>query len=187
MPRPPRLLVPDGVYHVTSRGNRRQRIFLADRDYRRFLRDLGIVAKRHRWRVHTYCLMPNHFHLLVQTPDADLSTGMQALKGGYAQWFNRRHNFDGHLFQGRFYAGLVESNWHVLELARYIVLNPVRAGLVRHVGEWPWSSYRAFIGKAPRPRFLETSWVLSQFGREPKRAREAYARFVADGLPRAPP
>jgi REP element-mobilizing transposase RayT len=135
MPRARRILVEHGIYHVFSRGNRRQPIFLDERDFARFLEFLDEVVARYGWIVHAYCLMPNHYHLLVETPEANLSEGMHRLGFLYAQWFNRRHDVDGHLFQGRFGARLVESNYHLLETARYIVLNPVRAGLCRHAGD----------------------------------------------------
>src|SRR5262249_23295982 len=127
MPRPPRLAPPGGIFHITSRGNRRQVIFFDDDDRRWFIRLLDRAVGRFRWKCHAYCLMDNHLHLLVETPDENLSQGMQWLLGRYAQDFNWRHGFDGHLFQGRFKSQRVQSNWHLIELGRYIVLNPVRA------------------------------------------------------------
>jgi REP-associated tyrosine transposase len=131
--------------------------------------------------------MDNHVHLLIETPDENLSAGMQWLLGRFAQDFNWRHGFDGHLFQGRFRSKLVESNWHLIELGRYIVLNPVRAKMRRHAGDWPWSSYRAAVGRAPRPAFLQLEWLLSQFGSTAEAARAAYQRFVSEGAARASP
>ena len=170
-----------------ARGNRRQAIFTEDGDYQRFLTFLGREIERRGWRCHAYCLMPNHFHLLVEIGKADLSEGMQRVKGGYAQWFNRRHELDGHLFQGRFKAVAIASTWHLLEVSRYIVLNPVRAGLCRHPGAWRWSSYRAMVGAARKPSFLTLDRLLEHFGAELKRARAAFAAFVADAarLPHA--
>ena len=141
---------------------------------------LGTVVQRRGWRCHAYCLMPNHYHLLVETPRPDLSKGMQYLNARYAEWFNWRHELDGHLFQGRFHSVLVESDWHLLELARYLVLNPVRAGLCDTPVQWAWSSYGAVLGTIPRPPFLTLEWLLGRFGSEPTRARAAFARFVAD-------
>src|SRR6266566_5664240 len=181
MPRPPRLQAAGATYHVTTRGNRKQEIFVDDRDRLRFLQLLEQVVEVLDWRCHTYCLMTNHYHLLVQTPEADISSGMHRLNGVYARWFNWRHGYEGHLFERRFHDVLVEGHAHLLELTRYIVLNPVRAGLVRTAGEWRWSSYNAMIGKRPRPAFLTTSWVLSLFCDDPKRARELYAEFVEAG------
>lgn len=185
MPRPPRIQVAGGIYHVTARGNRKQPIFLDERDRQQFLTILGLVISRRRWRCHAYCLMPNHFHVVVETPDPDLSDGMRALNGAYAQWFNRRHGLSGHLFQGRFHAVLVETDWHLLELSRYVVLNPVRANLCRDAGAWRWSSYRASVGAGRRPAFLTTDWVLEHFGQAPEQARAAFRRFVQEAPQKA--
>ena len=137
MARPLRLEYEGAVYHVTSRGNARDEIFLGDVDRAQFLETLGDAIRRHGWICHAYCLMTNHYHLLIETPEAGLSRGMQLLNGVYTQWFNRRHQRVGHLFQGRFKAVLVEKESHLLELARYVVLNPVRAGMVRSVRDCP--------------------------------------------------
>jgi REP element-mobilizing transposase RayT len=182
MARPLRIAPPGGIFHVTARGNRRQEIFFDDRDRLRFLEMFGTAVSRHDWRCHAYCLMPNHFHLMIETPAGDISAGMQRLNGGYAQWFNRRHEFDGHLFQSRFYSVLLESNWHLLELSRYIVLNPVRARLCRDPAEWRWSSYRAYMALARRPEFLTVDWLLEQFGSDSQRARTVFRRFVGEAL-----
>ena len=124
--------------------------------------------------------MPNHYHLVVETPRADISRGMQRLNSGHAAWFNRRHGVGGHLFQGRFHAVLVESTAHLLELVRYLALNPVRGGLCRHPGGWRWSSYQAMTGAQRAPRFLTVNSILRNFGDEPARARERFADFVLD-------
>jgi putative transposase len=181
MPRSPRLQAPGATYHVTTRGNRKQAIFVDTRDRLRFLQLLGQVVELLEWRSHSYCLMTNHYHLLIQTPGADISRGMQRLNGIYAKWFNWRHDFSGHVFERRFHDELVEGHAHLLELTRYIVLNPVRAGLEQTAGEWHWSSYNATIGRRPRPTFLTTNWVLSLFSEDPTRARELYAEFVQAG------
>ena len=182
MARPLRIAPPGGVLHLTARGNRRQEIFFDDRDRRRFLSMLGVAVSRHGWRCHAYCLMPNHFHLMIETPTGDISAGMQTLNGGYAQWFNRRHRFDGHLFQSRFHSVLLESTWHLLEVSRYIVLNPVRARLCGDPAEWGWSSYRALMALVPSPEFLTVDWLLQQFGADPGSARIAFRRFVGEAL-----
>ena len=169
------------VYHVTSRGNARETIFRDDVDRDRFLEILGDVVARYGWICHAYCLMTNHYHLLIETPGANLSHGMQLLNGVYTQWFNRRHKRVGHLFQGRFKAILVEKESHLLELARYIVLNPVRAKMARTVRDWRWSSYRATSGQSDVPKFLTVDWILSQFGPDRSRAVHAYRRFVREG------
>src|SRR2546423_2819413 len=181
MPRSPRLQAPGTTYHLTTRGNRRQEIFTDTRDRLRFLQLLGQVVDLLGWRCHAYCLMTNHYHLLVQTLEADISSGMHRLNGVYAKWFNWRHDYAGHLFERRFHDELVEGHAHLLELTRYIVLNPVRAGITRTAGTWRWSSYDATVGKRQQPPFLTTSWVLSLFNDDPNRARELYADFVAAG------
>jgi hypothetical protein len=129
--------------------------------------------------------MTSHYHLVVATPDTNLSKGMRQLNGVYTQQFNRRHGLVGHLFQGRFKAILVERDAYLLELARYLVLNPVRAGMVSDASAWPWSSYRRLVGLAAAPVRLETDWVLGQFGSERRSAQERYARFAAEGLGQA--
>ena len=154
MARPLRVEYEGAVYHVTSRGNAREDIFLDNRDRSRFLEMLGDVVARYGWICHAYCLMTNHYHLLIETPEANLSRGMHLLNGVYTQWFNRRHKRVGHLLQGRFKAILVEKESHLLELARYIVLNPVRAKMVRSVRDWPWDSYRATSDQSDVPEFL---------------------------------
>lgn len=185
MPRLPRPLIPDGLYHVTTRGNRGQSIVLEDRDCEFFLFLLGNVVDQLGWKVHAYCLMTNHYHLLIETPDADISVGMQLLNGQYAQGFNRRHAYEGHLFERRFAARVVESDWHLLEVTRYIVLNPVRAGLCSHPAEWRWSSYRATVKRARRPRFLSLE-LLGMFGSNLEGAVAAFEQFVMAGLARPP-
>jgi putative transposase len=141
MPRPPRVQIAGATYHVTSRGNRRQSIYHDDDDRRWFLKVRDCVVARWNWRLHAYCLMGNHFHLLVETPEPNLSAGMQRLKSEYATYFNERHSFDGHLFKQRFDSRLIETDEHRSEALRYIALNPVRAGLCEHPSEWPWSSF----------------------------------------------
>jgi putative transposase len=128
--------------------------------------------------------MPNHVHLVVRTRLPNIAQGMQRLNGMYAQFFNERHGFSGHLWQGRYGARMIETESHALEVARYVVLNPLRAGLCAHPADWPWSSYRATAGLAPRPRFLDTAWTLRYFSARPATARAAYVAFVAE---RAPP
>ena len=178
MARRPRFELDDGIYHVTARGNRKQAIFGDDHDRAEFIALLGQVVASHRWRCASYCLMRNHFHLLIDGDREGLSNGMRYLNGVYAQRFNRRHQLTGHLFQDRFYAGLVESDWHLLELGRYIALNPVRAGICAIAAEWPWSSYNALTGAVPAPPCLSVDWLLSHFGCDRVQARTRYARFV---------
>lgn len=169
------------VYHVASRGQERSSIFQYSEDRKAFLKILGSVARDHGWLVHGYCLLGNHYHLLVETPSPNLSLGMRALNGRYTQKFNRRHRRSGHLFEGRYRAVLVQKQSHLLELHRYLVLNPVRARLVRSPGDWPWSNYRATVGRSVPPDWLEVDWTLGQFGTRRSLAREQYRRFVLAG------
>ena len=148
MSRPPRIEVANGIYHVVARGNERRLIFVDDIDRERFLELLGGVAERYRWLVLSYCLMGNHYHVLVQTIGPNLARGMRQLNGVYAQWFNRRHVRVGHLFEGRYKAVLVQEGEHFERALRYVVRNPVRAGLTRCVDEWRWTSHGAMVGAA---------------------------------------
>lgn len=151
------------------------------RDRLRFLQLVEHAVINLGWRCHSYCLMTNHYHVLVQTPGGDISTGMHRLNGVYAKWFNWRHGFEGHLFERRFRDVLVEGDAQLLELARYIVLNPVRAGLTLNARDWRWSSYGEIVGERQQPAFLSVSWLLSLFAKDPNRARDLYAAFVAAG------
>ena len=182
MARPLRIEYPGAVYHVTSRGNARRKIYLDDDDREMFLATLAWVVERFGWICHSYCLLGNHFHLLIETPKPNLSLGMRQLNGVYTQRFNRRHKKAGHLFQGRFKAILVERDSYLLELARYIVLNPVRAKMVNRPEHYAWSSYRPTLGTAPVPAGLTIDWVLSQFARTKPVARKRYAAFVREGV-----
>ena len=186
VPRRPRSIVPNGAYHVTTRGNRRLPIFIDDRDRRFFLGLLAVICSRRHWSCRGYCLMSNHYHVVVATPDADLSAGMQVLNGEYAHYFNLVHGAVGHLFQARFHAVLVESDPHLAELSRYLALNPVRAGLARVAREWRWSSYAAIAEGRPSPAFVDVQAILGLFGRNRERARASFVRFVEDGGPTLP-
>lgn len=181
MARPLRVEFPGAVYHVTSRGNARQDIVADDRDRATVLTLLGHVIDRFGWLCHAYCLMDNHYHLLIETPQPNLSRGMRQLNGRYTQAFNRRHHRIGHLFQGRFTAILVEKEAHLLELCRYVVLNPVRAKVVTHPRLWTWSSYRGTAGETTGPVWLSTEWILAQFGKRHREAQFRYRQFVAEG------
>lgn len=181
MARPLRLEFEGAVYHLTTRGSERSAIFRGDRDRDQFLEMLGRIVEEERWTLHGYCLMGNHYHLLLETPLGNLSAGMRNLNGRFTQWFNLRHRRTGHLLEGRFKGILVEKEAHLLELARYLVLNPVRARMAKHPGEWPWSNYRATAGLLAPPSWLEVDWTLSQFAKGRETAREAYRKFVAQG------
>lgn len=181
MARPLRLDFPGALHHVTARGNARQDIFFTASDRRLFLDNLGQVCERLGWICYAYCLLDNHYHILVETPNAGLARGMRQVNGVYTQYVNRAHDRVGHLFQGRYSSILVHKDSDLLELCRYIVLNPVRAGLVGEPGAHPWSSYGATASTEPCPEWLHADWVLSQFGGERRTARARYRRFVAEG------
>ena len=184
MARPLRLEFSGALYHVTARGNERRDIFLGNQDDDRIalLQTLGQVCERFQWLIHAYCLMTNHYHLLVETPDANLSKGMRQLNGVYTQYVNRTHGRVGHLFQGRYKAILVDKESYLLELARYVVLNPVRAHIVARPEDWPWSSYRAMVGNCEPPSFLAVDGLLRFFGKNRSIAVADYRRFVAEGM-----
>ena len=187
MARPLRIEFPGGLYHVTSRGDRREDIYLCDADRQRWVDLLGEVCTRFNWFCHAYCLMDNHFHIVVETVDGNLSAGMRQLNGVYTQWHNRTHNREGHVFQGRFKAIMVQREAYLLELARYVVLNPVRAGMCNMPEDWPWSSYRMMQGQATSgqtstPPWLQRNWVLSQFGSNLQTAERAYVDHVRAGM-----
>jgi len=177
MSRPLRIEYPGALYHLTARGNSRDDIFLDDDDRHSFLRMFGQEIEQQGWLCYAYCLMDNHYHLLVETPDGNLVCGMRRLNGRYTQGFNRRHGHVGHVFQGRYKSILVEKDAYLFELSRYIVLNPVRAGMVETPESYPWSSYRSSIGLAVSPPWLASQQLMKYFGGE-----EAYAGFVEDGM-----
>ncbi|MGK5029386.1 transposase [Janthinobacterium sp. MDT1-19] len=182
MTRPLRLEFAGALYHVTSRGDRRGAIYRDDTDRLAWQEVLALVCERHHFIVHSFCQMSNHYHLLVETVEANLSQGMRQLNGLYSQHFNRRHKLVGHVLQGRYKAILVQKEKYLLELARYIVLNPVRAHMVVSPDDWYWSSHRYFLDDAAPPCWLARDWLLSQFGATRDEAVPAYYRFVGAGM-----
>lgn len=182
MARPLRLAFAGGVYHVTARGNERKAIARDDTDRARFVDTLAAMVDLYRVRCHAWVLMDNHYHLLLETPSPNLSRALRHLNGVYTQAFNRWHRRVGHLFQGRFKAIVVEKEPYLLELCRYVVLNPVRAGVVTDPGAYPWSSYRATAGLTEGPAWLTVDWLLEQFGRTRRVAQAKYREFVAEGI-----
>jgi REP element-mobilizing transposase RayT len=184
MARPLRIEYPGALYHITTRGNARRSIFKDDSDRRLLLDILHQVSHRYQWLCHAYCLMDNHYHLVLETPDGNLSLGMRQLNGVYTQAYNRRHRRVGHLFQGRFKAILVDKESHLLEVCRYVVLNPVRAKAAAHPAEWKWSSYGGTAGRARPHPALTSDWILAQFGARRSAAEKSYREFVRDGLGR---
>ena len=187
MARPLRIEYPGALYHVTSRGNRQEDIFLDDADRREILSVLGSVVERFGWRLYAYCLMDNHYHLMVETPNGNLSRGMRQLNGVYTQRINRRHGRVGPVFQGRFKAILVDKQNYLLELSRYVILNPVRARMVKNPARYRWSSYRATLGEVTPPPFLDTAALLFEFAATAPAARRRYRAFVLEGLGAPPP
>ncbi|OMH30398.1 REP-associated tyrosine transposase [Motiliproteus sp. MSK22-1] len=182
MARQLRIELPGGVYHVTSRGNQKEPIFFSEDDRHAWLKLLAEVCAQSNWICYAYCQMDNHYHLIVETPEGNLSQGMRQLNGVYTQQINRIHQRVGHLFQGRYKAILVDKESYLLELARYVVLNPVRAGAVSDVCEWGWSSYLATVGREACPGWLKIDWLLSQFGSRRSQAQERYINFVRAGI-----
>jgi len=182
MARPLRIEYPGAFYHITARGNEQKDIFRDDKDRERFLQYLETAAGRYQAVIHVYCLMGNHYHLLLSTPEGNLSQIMRHINGGYTTWFNKRHNRYGHLFQGRYKAILVDADPYAGELSRYIHLNPVRAGMVRQPDHYQWSSYSSYSGKAKPPRWLTADWLLQYFGKKPSDAKKAYVLFVSAAL-----
>jgi REP element-mobilizing transposase RayT len=185
MARPLRIEYSGALYHVTSRGNAKQAIFKDEEDRRLFLDALAAVVRRCNWLCHAYVLMTNHYHVIIETPDGNLSPGMRQLNGVYTQAVNRRHRRVGHLFQGRYKAILIQKDSHLLEVCRYVVLNPVKAKLVQSPNEWQWSSYRATAGIEKPHACLTTAWILSQFGVRAGVAYGKYKKFVREGMERA--
>ena len=182
VPRPHRVQVAGGLYHVTAHSNVGRLVFRDDRERKQFLRFLGVTVVRYGWSCRTYCLLSTHYHLLVSTPKADIAAGMQYLNGRYGRWVNWNRTERGHVFDSRYGAVLIESQGHATELHRYIALNPVRAGLVSKPEDWRWSSYGALLGQAKPLALLDAEGALSEFGPTRTEARRRLRSFVADGL-----
>lgn len=182
MGRPLRIEYPEAFYHVTSRGNERKDVFKSQRDREKFLTYLQTATDRYGAAVHVYCLMSNHYHLLLETPEGNLSQIMRHINGAYTNYYNTKRNRTGHLFQGRYKAILVEADEYATELSRYIHLNPVRAKMVEEPEAYRWSSYRSYIGESKAPEWLKTAFILRYFGSNGKVAEKEYQRFVHDLL-----
>ena len=180
MTRPLRLEFPGAFYHIVNRGNAQGKIFLNNRDREKFLEYLRDSVERFALIVHAYCLMDNHYHLIVETPDANISRALQWLNVSYAVYFNKKRKRIGHLFQGRFKALIVNADEYLQVLSRYIHLNPMRATLVKKPGDYRWSSYNAFIGNDEVPEWVETTFVLSTFHKTRKQAMHLYRKFCED-------
>jgi putative transposase len=181
MARPLRLEFSGACYHITARGDRQEPIFEDDTDRFVFLDLLAKEVLQQGWILYAFCLMGNHYHLLLETPQPNLVNGMRRLNGVYTQAFNRRHGRVGHVLQGRYKSIVVEKDSHLRELCRYVVLNPVRARMVDSVSDWHWSSYLPTLGRVESPPWLATQEVLALFGTSAQ-AQRAYERFVAEGV-----
>jgi REP element-mobilizing transposase RayT len=180
---PLREIDPQGVYHVMSRGNFRQRVFIGESHYRRYLQLLQRVSARRRWIVLDWCLMPNHFHLLIELTEGELSSGMRELNGGFSRWSNARtgRTATGHLWKNRFKSLDLADEAHFLMVARYIPNNPVKDGLVQRPEDWPWSGYRATIGLEYPYAFHRPAELLKHFGSRPDTALRRYVELVKSG------
>ena len=181
MGRPLRIVYPGAYYHVTSRGNERKDVFMSQKDREQFLSYLESAVNRYDAVIHAYCLMSNHYHLILETPSGNLSKIMQHINGAYTNYFNLKRKRCGHLFQGRFKAILVEADEYAQELSRYIHLNPVRATIVNRPEEYRWSSYLDYTGERKCPDWLETSLILEYFGNGEDRYGK-YRIFVEEML-----
>lgn len=165
-----------------ARGNRRTPVYHCDGDRYAWLELLARACERFNFVVYAYCQMTDHYHMMVETPDGNLSQGLHHLNATYAQYINRRHRFVGHLFQGRYKAILVQKDGYLLELSRYIVLNPVRAGMTESAADWFWSSYGATIGERVPAPWLHTAWLLAQFSANRPASITAYKAFICEGI-----
>jgi putative transposase len=182
MARPLRIEYPGAFYHVTSRGNEKKDIFKSRRDREKFISYLKSAVERYGAEIHVYCLMTNHYHLLLETPRGNLSEIMQHINGAYTTYFNVKRKRTGHLFQGRYKAIVVEADEYALELSRYIHLNPVRAGMVQAPQEYEWTSYKCYAGMAAGLQWPKTDFILSYFGENRIESGQKYQQYVSDLL-----
>lgn len=182
MGRPLRISFPGAFYHVTSRGNERRSIYQTNRDFEKFIGYLESATERYGARIHCFCLMTNHYHLLLETPRGNLQAILHHLNTGYTNYFNTKKKRVGHLFQGRYKAILVEKDHYALELSRYIHLNPVRAQLVKDPDQYPWSSYSAYGEKKKRWSWLHTDFILAQISRNKRKALRGYREYTQRGI-----
>lgn len=183
MSRPLRIEYPGCWYHVINRGRRKENIFLSTTDYQLFLKAVQEAAELFGLHVSAFCLMPNHYHLLVQTPHGNLSRCMRHINGVYTQRFNRNHDYDGQLFRGRYKAVLVEDDRHLLQVMRYIHQNPVKAGMTGRLKDFPWSSHHAYLSSAKKWDWLYKTEILNILERRKTQQRAAYKEFVAQDIP----
>lgn len=187
MARPLRIEYPGALYHVIARGNASQDIYLDDQDRRAYLENLEHCIELYNLICHAYCLMDNHYHLLLETPDGNLSQAMRDINGNYTQGFNFRHQRVGHVLQGRYKAYVIEKELYLLEVVRYIINNPVEAGIVDHPRQWKWSSYHATAGVEKSPTWLRSDFILNLFSKEKKEAQIFYRKFIKESMSRESP
>jgi REP element-mobilizing transposase RayT len=180
MARSLRIIYPGAFYHVTSRGNERKEIFKSKRDREKFLAYLESATQRYDAVIYAYCLMDNHYHIMLETPSGNLPQIMRHINGAYTTYFNVKRKRSGHLFQGRYKAVLVDIDEYAKELSRYIHLNPVRAKMVDSPEGYAWSSYQFYIGKQKAPEWLNRDFVLSYFGKKVSTAQNEYQKFVIE-------
>lgn len=178
MSRPLRIQYPGAIYHITARGNGGNNIFNNPKDYLLFLEELKKTIEEYNWICYAYCLMPNHYHLLIKTLDPNLSTGMRQLNGNYTQRYNIKHKRYGHLFQGRFKSVIVEDTGYLGNIVRYIVLNPVKAKLAKTISAWPWSSHKEVIGRKKSTGCVQIDETLKVFHKNKQTARKEYLKFI---------
>ncbi|MDI6802057.1 MAG: transposase [Thermodesulfovibrionales bacterium] len=177
-----RIEFPGALYHITSRGNERKSIFLDDADRLRFLEILKDYHDRYSILIHSFVLMDNHYHLILETPKGNLLKVMHGINGRYTGYFNRKYERSGHLFQGRYKGILVEKDTYLLQLSRYVHMNPARAKIVKKPEQYRWSSYPAYIGKDKEYKWVEYSWILSNFEKEGKSAKNKYRKYVEESF-----
>lgn len=182
MSKPPLIHFPGALFHLTARGNNKREIFLAERDFRRYLDNLRRCQQKFPFKLYAFALMPNHLHLLIEVKKYPIDKIMQVIQTGYTMYFNKRHGYVGHVFQGRYQSFLVDKETYLLELLRYIHLNPVRAGIVGDPAKYPWSSHQAFL----RPdsefaKILDVGTVLLNFSQNPQRQIKEYKEFILAG------
>jgi len=180
MARPLRITFPGAFYHITSRGNERKNVFKSKRDREKFLEYLESATQRYDAVIHVYCLLDNHYHLLVETPSENLSQIMRHINGAYTTYFNVKRKRSGHLFQGRYKAILVDADEYAKELSRYIHLNPLRAKMVETPEDYDWSSYQYYIGRKKLPEWLTRDFILGYFGKKVSTAQKGYHGFVSE-------
>ena len=187
MSRPLRIEYPGAVYHITARANGRQQLFTSTEDASYFIKLLAREIAQQRWICYAYCLLEDHYHLAIETPEANLGRGMGRLNMAYSQWFGRQHDQPGHLFHGRYKSIILQKERHLLEVCRHVVLNPVRLQAVNRADQWKWSSYRPLAFLKTLPFRLDSDWLFAQFGSNTSDPASAWRKYVTEGIERPSP